>query len=219
MHKMNIVIGGCGRVGRYLARTLENSGHTISIIDKDPANFDELWAGYKGKKVNGIVFDRDVLENAGIKEADVYVAVTSGDNSNIVSARIAKEYYKVPIVFARIYDPRRAEIYKNFGISTIATVTWASTRLVSLILNPELHSEYVFGSGEVEMVEITLPLRLENKLVKDLEISGEIKISAIFRENNVFIPNPGTVFSKDDILYITVSHDSISKLKNMLGTF
>jgi len=219
MHKMNIVIGGCGRVGRYLARTLENSGHTISIIDKDPANFDELWVGYKGKKVNGIVFDRDVLENAGIKEADVYVAVTSGDNSNIVSARIAKEYFKVPIVFARIYDPRRAEIYKNFGISTIATVTWASTRLVSLILNPELHSEYVFGSGEVEMVEITLPLRLENKLVKDLEISGEIKVSAIFRENNVFIPNPGTVFSKDDVLYITVSHDSISKLKNMLGTF
>ena len=101
MHKMNIVIGGCGRVGRYLAHTLENSGHTISIIDKDPANFDELWVGYKGKKVNGIVFDRDVLENAGIKEADVYVAVTSGDNSNIVSARIAKEYYKVPIVFAR----------------------------------------------------------------------------------------------------------------------
>ncbi|MBU4450963.1 MAG: TrkA family potassium uptake protein [Actinomycetia bacterium] len=216
---MNIVIGGCGRVGRYLAHTLESSGHNISIIDKDPANFDELWAGYKGKKVIGIVFDRDVLENAGIKEADVYVAVTSGDNSNIVSARIAKEYFKVPIVFARIYDPRRAEIYKKFGVSTIATVTWASSRLVSLILNPELHSEYVFGSGEVEMVEVTLPLRLENKLVKDLEISGEIKVSAIFRENNVFIPNPGTIFSKDDVLYITVSHDSISKLRNMLGAF
>lgn len=219
MHKMNIVIGGCGRVGRYLARTLENSGHNISIIDKNPANFDELWTGYKGKKVIGIVFDRDVLENAGIKEADVYVAVTSGDNSNIVSARIAKEYYKVPIVFARIYDPRRAEIYKNFGVSTIATVTWASTRLASLILNHELHSEYVFGSGEVEMVEVTLPLRLENKLVKDLEITGEIKVSAIFRENNVFIPNPGTIFNKDDVLYITVSHDSISKLRNMLGAF
>ena len=219
MHKMNIVIGGCGRVGRYIAQTLENSGHNISIIDKDPANFDELWVGYKGKKVIGIVFDRDVLESAGIKEADVYVAVTSGDNSNIVSARIAKEYYKVPIVFARIYDPRRAEIYKNFGVSTIATVTWASSRLVSLILNPELHSEYVFGSGEVEMMEVTLPLRLENKLVKDLEISGEIKISAIFRENNVFIPNPGTIFKKDDVLYITVSHDSISKLRNMLGAF
>lgn len=219
MHKMNIVIGGCGRVGRYLAQTLESSGHNISIIDKDPANFDELWAGYKGKKVMGIVFDRDVLENAGIKEADVYVAVTSGDNSNIVSARIAKEYFKVPIVFARIYDPRRAEIYKNFGVSTIATVTWASTRLVSLILNPGLHSEYVFGSGEVEMVEVSLPLRLENKLVKDLEIIGGIKVSAIFRENNVFIPNPGTIFNKDDVLYITVSHDSISKLRNMLGAF
>ena len=219
MHKMNIVIGGCGRVGRYLAHTLENSGHNISINDKDSANFDELWAGYKGKKVIGIVFDRDVLENAGIKEADVYVAVTSGDNSNIVSARIAKEYYKVPIVFARIYDPRRAEIYKNFGVSTIATVTWASSRLVSLILNPELHSEYVFGSGEVEMMEVTLPLRLENKLVKDLEISGEIKVSTIFRENSVFIPNPGTIFNKDDVLYITVSHDSISKLRNMLGAF
>ena len=219
MHKMNIVIGGCGRVGRYLAHTLEKSGHNISIIDKNPENFDELWAGYKGKKVIGIVFDRDVLEGAGIKEADVYVAVTSGDNSNIVSARIAKEYYKVPIVFARIYDPRRAEIYKNFGVSTIATVTWASTRLVSLILNPGLHSEYVFGSGEVEMMEVTLPLRLENKLVKDLEISGEIKISAIFRENNVFIPNPGTIFNKDDVLYITVSHDSISKLRDMLGAF
>jgi len=216
---MNIVIGGCGRVGRYLAQTFENSGHNISVIDKDPVNFDELKPGYKGKKVGGIVFDRDVLENAGIKEADVYVAVTSGDNSNIVSARIAKEYYKVPIVFARIYDPKRAEIYKNFGISTIATVTWISTRLVSLILNPSFHSEYVFGSGEVEMMEVPLPLRLENKMVKDLEITGGIKISAIFRENNVFIPNPGTIFNKDDVLYITVSHDNISKLKNMLGAF
>jgi trk system potassium uptake protein len=219
MHKMNIVIGGCGRVGRYLAYTLQNSGHNITIIDKNPSNFDELWTGYKGKKVNGIVFDRDVLENAGIKEADVYVAVTSGDNSNIVSTRIAKEYYKVPIVFARIYDPRRAEIYKNFGIPTIASVTWVSSRLVSLILNPGLHSEYTFGSGEVEMIEVAIPLRLENKLVKDLEITGGIRVSAILRENNVFIPDPGTIFNKDDVLYVTVSHDSISKLRNMLGAF
>ena len=219
MHKMNTVIGGCGRVGRYLAYKLESEGHFVSIIDKDPSNFEELRQGFKGKKVTGIVFNRDTLEKAGIKEADVYVAVTSGDNSNIVSARIAKEYYQVPKVFARIYDPRRAEIYKNFGIPTIATVSWATSRLANLILNPDLKSEYVFGDGEVEMVEVSVPPRLENKYVKDLEIPSEIKISAILRDNRILIPNAGTIFNKEDILYITISHESIKKLKNMLGSY
>lgn len=219
MHKMNIVIGGCGRVGRFIAYRLESEGHFVSIIDKEPKNFDDLRAGFKGKKIAGIVFDRDVLEKAGIKDADVYVAVTSGDNSNIVSARIAKEYYRVPIVFARIYDPKRAEIYKNVGIPTIASVTWASSRLVNLILNPDLHSEYVFGNGDAEMFEVSIPPRLENKYVKDLEISGEIKISTIIRDNKVIIPTSSTIFKKDDVLFITILHESINKLKSMLGYY
>ena len=134
MHRLRVVIGGYGRVGRYLARMLEFEGHTVSVIDQDPLVFDcDPSEEIMGQKFIGPVFDRDVLEDAGIRDADCFAAVTSGDNSNIVAARTAKEHYRVPQVIARIYDPRRAEIYRGLGISTIASVTWTSTRLLDMV--------------------------------------------------------------------------------------
>jgi trk system potassium uptake protein len=217
MHKMRVVVGGCGRVGRFLANRLENEGHIVSIIDKDPQSFNELKPTFKGKKFEGIVFDKDILEKAGIQEADAYVAVTSGDNSNMVSARIAKEYYKVPKVFARIYDPRRAEIYQNIGIPTIATVTWASARLIDLISHPELHIEYDFGNGEVELIEINVSTDLENRKISDIEVTGEIRVASIVRGHSAFVPAPTTIIKKNDRLFISVLQESMGKLERMFG--
>ena len=217
-NRMHVVIGGYGRVGRYLARMLEFEGHTVSVIDQNPLVFDcDEAEDILGQKFIGTVFDRDVLESAGIRDADCFAAVTSGDNSNIVAARTAKETYRVPRVIARIYDPRRAEIYRGLGISTIASVTWTSTRLLDMITHPDLHSEYQYGDADVEMMEVELPAGLIGKFIGDLAVPGEISVAAILRAGKGILPEAGTALEKDDVLYINVLRESAEKLERMLG--
>lgn len=218
VHKLHVVIGGYGRVGRYLAKMLEFEGHSVSVIDQNPLVFDcEDAEEIMGQKFVGPVFDRDVLEDAGIRDADCYTAVTSGDNSNIVSARIAKEHYRVPRVVARIYDPRRAEIYRGSGIATIASVTWTSNRLLDMVTHADLASEFQFGDADVEMVRVDLPAGLEGKMVADLEVPAEIAVATILREGRAVIPEPGTLFEKGDELYVNVLNESTGKLERLLG--
>jgi trk system potassium uptake protein TrkA len=218
MHRLHVVIGGYGRVGRYLARMLEFEGHTVSVVDKDPLVFDcDESEEIMGQKFVGPVFDRDVLEDAGIRDADCFVAVTSGDNSNIVAARMAKEHYRVPRVIARIYDPRRAEIYRGLGISTVASVTWTSTRLLDMVTHADLHSEYQYGDADVEMMEVPLPAGLIGKSIRDLAVPGEIAVATILRGGKGILPEPGTAFEKDDTLYVNVLRESAEKLERLLG--
>ena len=125
---MRVIIVGCGRVGSELTIQLSKAGHDVTIVDKRPTAFDRLPPGFEARTMVGLGFDRELLEEAGIKEADAFVSVTNGDNSNIVSARVAREYFHVPKVIARIYDPRRAEIYERLNIPTVATTTWAPAR-------------------------------------------------------------------------------------------
>ena len=127
---MHVVIAGCGRVGSELSSNMERLGHSVAVIDKDRKAFDRLRPGFQGKVLMGFAFDRDVLEEAGIRDATAFASVTNGDNSNIVSARVAREHYKVPQVVARIYDPRRAQIYQRLGIQTVATVRWATDQIL-----------------------------------------------------------------------------------------
>src|ERR671931_1586445 len=121
---------GCGRVGTLLTQELARAGHDVAVIDKNPRAFDRLPPGFEARTIVGLGFDRDILQEAGIKEADAFVAVSNGDNSNIVSARVAREHYHVARVIARIYDPRRAEIYERLDIPTIATVRWAAKQIL-----------------------------------------------------------------------------------------
>lgn len=215
---MHVVIGGYGRVGRYLAHMLEFEGHSVSVIDQDPLAFEETEGEeLLGGKFVGPVFDRDVMEDAGIRDADCFAAVTSGDNSNIVAARNAKEFYRVPQVVARIYDPRRAEIYRGLGISTIASVTWTSTRLLDIITHPDIHSDYEFGNGEVKMFETELPAGLEGRSVLDLDVPGEIQLASIVREGEAMLPSSGLTFAKHDVLFINVLNESTAKLERLLG--
>lgn len=217
-HRQRIVIGGYGRVGRYLARMLEFEGHWVSVIDQDPLVFEEDEAeSLVGTHHIGPVFDRDVLEAAGIRDADCFAAVTSGDNSNIVAARTAKEYYHVPRVIARIYDPRRAEIYRGLGISTVASVTWTGTRLLDMVTHPELHSEFEFGNGEMKMLAVELPVGMEGRTCADIEIPGEIQLTSVVREGRSILPFHGLEFEKNDVLYISTLTESTPKVERLLG--
>jgi trk system potassium uptake protein len=214
---MHVVIGGCGRVGAYLAVMLEREGHTVAIIDKDPESFENLGEGFSGRKVKGIVFDRDVLVEAGIERADAFASVTSGDNSNIVSARLAKEHFRVPRVITRIYDPRRAEIYRRLNIPTIASVSWAGHRILSYISHAELDSQYQFGNGEVDLVRLELPPQLAERSAADLSVPMEVEVVCVVRGASARLATPGTVFKRGDILYIAVAKESQTKLERLLG--
>jgi trk system potassium uptake protein TrkA len=216
MHRMHVVIGGYGRVGQYLARMLEFEGHSVAVIDSDPGVFKTLGQDILGPKFVGQVFDRSTLEQAGIARADVFCAVTSGDNSNVVSARTAKDYYKVPRVVARIYDPRRAEIYRKLGIPTVASVTWTSTRLLQLISHSEVKSEFQFGNGEFELLEVELPPVLKDHRVADLDIHGEIRVTSIVRGNAAMMPTEDTVFQMGDRVYAIVARESIGTFERLL---
>ena len=217
-NRLHVVIGGYGRVGRFLARMLEFEGHSVSVIDHDPLVFDcDDGEDILGQKFVGPVFDRDVLEDAGIRDADCFAAVTSGDNSNIVAARTAKEFYRVPRVIARIYDPRRAEIYRGLGISTIASVTWTSTRLLDMVMHPDLHSEYQYGNAEVEMMEFTLPESLVGKAYGELNVPGEICVAAISRGGCGILPVEGLQYETGDVVFVNVLRESTGKLERLLG--
>jgi trk system potassium uptake protein len=217
MHKMHVLIAGYGRVGQYLAHMLEFEGHSVSVIDHDPSVLSTLGSDILGPKFVGEVFDRDTLEKAGIERADVFCAVTSGDNSNVVSARVAKEYYKVPRVVARIYDPRRADIYRRLGIPTVASVRWTGTRLLELISHQDVRTLYQFGNGEVEMLEAELPVALAGRSVGELQMRGDIVVATVVRGNAAFLPSPDTAFEAGDRLYVLVASDSVGMFERLLG--
>jgi len=214
---MHVVIGGCGRVGSFLAYMLEREGHTVAVIDKDPGAFENLWEGFSGKRVKGVVFDRDALVEAGIERADAFASVTSGDNSNIVSARLAKEHFRVPRVITRIYDPRRAEIYRRMGILTIASVAWTSNRMLSYLSHPELYSEHQFGNGEVELLRVEVPYLLVGRKAADVNVPGEVRVVSVVRGGSAFLATRGTEFQEGDILHIAVAKESEGKLERLLG--
>lgn len=155
--RVHVVIVGCGRVGSTLALGLVGAGHTVAVVDRKPDSFVRLGDDFKGSKVAGIGFDRDVLEAAGIQQASAVAAVTNGDNSNILIARVAREKFGIENVVARIYDPKRAEIYERLGISTVATVKWTADRILRRIL-PDLPAvEWTDPSSSVMLVERAMP--------------------------------------------------------------
>ncbi len=212
---MHVVIMGCGRVGSRLARRLERQGHSVAVIDKDPRAFHLLDVDFKGLKVEGIGFDSNVLVRAGIERADAFIAVSSGDNSNFVSARIAKDIFHVPKVVARIYDPRRANIYRRSGIPTVAPVAFEVTKFSDLLFLQESHTRDTFGSGEVELMEFELPLNLAGRTVGEFEVPGEIRICAVERGGSAFVPASGTAFERFDIVHAAVLRSSTEKFRKM----
>ena len=212
---MHVVIVGCGRVGSTLALSLISSGHSVAVVDRKSDAFFRLRDNFAGQTITGIGFDRDVLEQAGIKKASAVAAVTNGDNSNILVARVARESFGIENVVARISDPKRAEIYERLGIATVATVKWTSDRILRRIL-PDLPAvEWSDPSSSVVLVERTLPDSLVGEKVLELEIKGA-RISALRRLSAAVIPDSKTLIQQGDIAYFTVEKDSVNSLDEFL---
>jgi trk system potassium uptake protein len=214
---MYVIVVGCGRVGATTAAELARGGHDVTVVDREPRNFRLLPQGFDGQTVVGTGFDRDVLDKARIGEADALVAVTSGDNTNIVVARVAKEIFRVPDVVARIYDPQRADIYRRYGIQTFAPTAWSAGKIVEFVVSPHLERELAFGAGEVQLMEAWVPVHLVGKPVGDLQVPGEIRVALIVRMGKGFIPVSGTCFEEDDQVHVAVHQTAVEKFQKMMG--
>jgi len=213
---MHVVIGGYGRVGRYIAHELESKGHSVAVIDRNPDVFEEF-SGIRGMRLAGEVFDRDTLVKAGIERADAFAATTSGDNSNIVSARVARERFGVPLVVARIFDPKRASLYERFGIPTVSAVQWSASRLLAMILDPKVRSDFAFGQGEVVLVELEATEAIAEKRVLDLELPRVLSIVAVERDGKALLLTDIDTIRSGDMLYIAVDRDNVSELRKLIG--
>jgi len=213
---MHIVVMGCGRVGAGLADRLDAEGHSVAVIDKNPRSRLRLSKRFSGTFINGIGFDREVLAEANIAQADAFIAVTSGDNSNIVGARTAREEYQVPKVVARIYDPQRADIYRDLGIPTVATVRWTINAIHQMMFHKELVADQTFGSGETMLVQSSIPPYLNGRNVSEFNVEGEIMVIEVTRGGRSLIPGPGTTLETGDQLGFVVASTSLGRLRSFL---
>lgn len=215
---MHALIVGCGRTGAELSDSFGERGFTVSIIDKDPKRFEQrLHKGSRAQTFTGLAFDRVVLEAAGIKNAEVFIAATNGDNSNIVAARIAKEHYGVPKVAALIYDPRRAQIYERLGIPTVATVAWTTDQLLSRVLPAADSLEGTIGSGEVVVTGVRTPPGLIAKPAASLNVPGKLQLAAITRFGETSVPDGRTLLQEGDFLHLVVVRSALDDVENMIG--
>ena len=217
MNGMKVIVVGLGRMGIGLSLDLVKKGHQVTVIDLNPETFKKLGKNFTGLKIAGVGFDRDVLKKAKIDQVDAIVACTASDEANVVIARIAKNIYRVPYVIARLYDPRKADIYHRIGIQTISTTTWGIERASEILSYRQLDSVYEIGNGNVNIVRVEVPSLLVNRTVNDLTVIGEIRVVAINRNNKTFIPTTGTKLNAEDILYISVISSAANKLRSMLG--
>lgn len=213
---VHVVVVGCGRVGSGLATTLESEGHTVAVIDRQARAFRRLPDDFQGRKIQGVGFDRERLRAAGIEEAGALAAVTNGDNSNIVVARVAREAFQIERVVARIYDSRRAQIYERLGIPTVATVQWATERVLRRIL-PDAHAvEWVDPSAKVCMVERSIPAHWAGRRLLDLELDGVSRVLACSRLGEAALPAASQVAQEGDVVWVVVAGDRMEVFEEHL---
>jgi trk system potassium uptake protein TrkA len=214
---MRTIVIGCGRVGSALAVRLTGEGHDVRVVDRDPRARSLLPAKFDGAWHQGNGFNRTVLERAGVEHADAFVAVTSGDNSNIVAARVAKDVYRVPRVIARIYEPRRAQIYRQLGIPTVSSVVWTVGRIHQMLIHRHLDPEVAFGNGETLLVRSTLPDYLAGRPLHDLEVDTEIRVIEVTRNGRSSIPEHDAVAAPGDMVTFAVAANALGRLRGFLN--
>ncbi len=204
---MHVVIMGCGRVGSALAKGLEGLGHTVAVIDRDPGAFRRLSADFAGTKVTGIGFDRDTMVEAGIEKAHAFAAVSSGDNSNIIAARVARETFGVQHVVARIYDSKRAEVYERMGIPSVATVPWTVNRLLRELLSVNVSELWREPTGKVLLMRITVTEPWVGRKLVALEMASGARAAWLVRFGDAQLPDAGTVLQDGDQLIVAVTDE------------
>jgi trk system potassium uptake protein TrkA len=214
---MKVIIMGCGRVGAEVSRLMSAEGHDITVIDCDENIQARLGPDFHGRIVIGMGFDRDVLIRAGIEQADAFAATSDSDNVNIVAARIARNIFHVPRVVTRLYDPRRAEIYRRLGLTTISSTAWGAERIREVLTHSELDARGTFGNGEVSLLTLEASPALIGRTVNALMVPGEISVIAITREDRAFIPTLGTEIREQDLIHFTVLSAAMERFEQLLG--
>jgi len=211
---VHIVIMGCGRVGAALAAELDAMGHSVAVVDRTVDSFRRLGPSFSGTTITGVGFDRDTLQRAGIESAHAFAAVSSGDNSNIIAARVARETYNVEKVVARIYDPKRAEIYERLGIPTVATVAWSTGQMLRRLLPQELNEEWRDPSGTVALAQCEVNPGWIGTRIRDVGRRTDTRIAFLTRYGEGLLPQPETVLQEGDLLHVIVrveDRDVVSK--------
>jgi trk system potassium uptake protein len=213
---VHFVIMGCGRVGATLAHNLEEHGHTVAVVDQSPESFRRLGSHFEGTTVTGVGFDRDTLTEAGIEDAYAFAAVSSGDNSNILAARVARETFGVGHVVARIYDPGRAEVYQRLGIPTVATVLWTADQMTRRLLPQGATSEYSDASGAVVLAQMDVHRGWVGLPLTQLEQRSGARVAYLTRLGEGVLPEAGTVFQEGDLLHVLARKDDVPSVERTL---
>ncbi len=214
---MKVIVMGYGRIGSQVCKLLTDQKHDVTIIDHDNNADTRLNPGFKGKLIRGVGFDRNVLLQAGIEQAEAFVASSMSDNANIVAARIARNIFHVPRVVARLYDPLRAEIYQRLGLTTVSATNWGAERIYQQLTHAEMDVWQTFGHGEVSLIHLEAPPQLYGKTISQLNVPGEVMVVSIVRGEQAFIPVSGTDFQEGDTLNLAVLSSAMSRLESLLG--
>jgi trk system potassium uptake protein TrkA len=215
---VHIVILGCGRVGSALAHTLDQQGHSVSIIDFDAESFRKLHPDFGGQTIVGVGYDRDTLIEAGIARAQAFAACSSGDNTNIIAARVARETFGVENVVARIYDPRRAEVYQRLGIPTVASVAWSTDQMLRRLLPMGAQEEWTDASGTIALAEMQVHPEWYGRLVHDLQDSTGARIAFLSRFGVALLPTRETVLQDGDIVHVLLMREDEARIQEMFRT-
>ena len=208
---------GCGRVGSTIAHSLEASGHSVAVVDQDAGAFRRLGPDFRGVQVIGVGFDRDTLVEAGIEKAGAFAAVSSGDNSNIISARVARETFGVENVVARIYDPKRAEVYARLGIPTVATVRWTADEMLRRLIPDGAHSVWSDPSGHVLLADVHFASGWAGHSVNAIEDSTGARVAFVTRYGDAMLVNQHTALQDGDILHLLVGRPQIEAVATTLA--
>jgi trk system potassium uptake protein len=213
---VHIVILGCGRVGALLADRLDEAGHSVAVIDQSERSFRRLGTGFSGTIVTGMGFDRGTMEKAGIERAHAFAAVSSGDNTNIIAARTAREVYGVEHVVARIYDPRRAEVYQRLGIPTVATVSWTTGQIMRRLLPLGAQEEYRDASGTICVAEVHYSESWIGNDMRFLESATGARVGFLTRDGRAFVPDHETVLQQGDLLHLVMDSERRDDIAGIL---
>jgi trk system potassium uptake protein TrkA len=214
---VHFVIMGCGRTGSTLAQLIEDRGHTVAVVDQNPDAFRRLGTQFEGQRVTGLGFDRDTLLEAGIQDAYAFAAVSNGDNSNILAARVARETFGVSNVVARIYDPGRAEVYQRLGIPTVATVRWTADQMIRRLLPVTGAPEHRDASGTVVLIQLRVHLGWVGRRVTAIEEAARGRVAYLTRLGEGIIPGPHTVYQEGDLVHIVVHETDLPAAEALLA--
>ncbi len=208
---------GCGRTGSVLAQMVESRGHTVAVIDQNPDAFRRLGTAFEGRRVTGVGFDRDTQLEAGIQEAYAFAAVSNGDNSNILAARVARETFGVSNVVARIYDPGRAEVYQRLGIPTVATVKWTADQMIRRLLPVSATPEFRDASGVLVLTEVRVHLGWVGRRMAALEAAAEGRVAYLTRLGEGLVPGPDKVYQEGDLVHMVLRESQAPIAESVLA--